>query len=69
MRDLPPFVVANRQDESRTITFIRDSSAAVNHHQRWTTATSAQNQVQIPFFLLNLVDMKHPTTELFGFVI
>lgn len=49
MRDLPPFVVANRQDESRTITFIRDSSAAVNHRQRWTTATSAQNQVQIPF--------------------
>ncbi|GAY35101.1 hypothetical protein CUMW_014280 [Citrus unshiu] len=44
MRDLPPFVVANRQDESRTITFIRDSSAAVNHRQRWTTATSAQNQ-------------------------
>ncbi|XP_024951154.1 tobamovirus multiplication protein 1-like isoform X2 [Citrus sinensis] len=45
MRDLPPFVVANRQDESRTITFIRESSAAVNHHQRWTTATSAQNQI------------------------
>ncbi|XP_006449657.2 tobamovirus multiplication protein 1 [Citrus clementina] len=45
MRDLPPFVVANRQDESRTITFIRDSSAAVNHRQRWTTATSAQNQI------------------------
>ncbi|KAJ4703822.1 tobamovirus multiplication protein 1-like [Melia azedarach] len=45
MRDLPPLLVPNRQDESRTITFIHDSSAAVHHPQRWTTATSTQNQI------------------------
>ncbi|KAK2642776.1 hypothetical protein Ddye_024539 [Dipteronia dyeriana] len=44
MRDLPPEVVASRQDESTTITFIHDSSAAIHHPQHWTTATSVQNQ-------------------------
>ncbi|KAL5774050.1 hypothetical protein ACOSP7_011607 [Xanthoceras sorbifolium] len=45
MRDLPPLVVASRQDESTTTTFIHDSSAVIDHPQRWTTTTSAQNQI------------------------
>lgn len=56
MRELPPVVVTNRQDESRTIAFIHDSSAAaIDQPQRWTTATSTQNQVHVPSFLLALL--------------
>ncbi|KAJ7968898.1 tobamovirus multiplication protein 1 [Quillaja saponaria] len=43
MRELPPVKVSNIQEESSTITFISDSSIAVNHPQSWTTATSLQN--------------------------
>ncbi|KAM7524966.1 hypothetical protein LguiA_014868 [Lonicera macranthoides] len=44
MRELPPSSVANMQEESRTIVFISDSSVTA-HPQRWTAATSSQNQV------------------------
>ncbi|KAL3520186.1 hypothetical protein ACH5RR_018335 [Cinchona calisaya] len=44
MRELPPPLVTNREEESRTIAFISDSSVTV-HPQRWTAAASLQNQV------------------------
>ncbi|KAK9267929.1 hypothetical protein L1049_010366 [Liquidambar formosana] len=43
MRELPPSIAANRQEDLGIITFINDSSV-VRHPQRWTTATSSQNQ-------------------------
>lgn len=45
MRELPPAVVPNAHEESRTIAYITDSSVVVHNPQRWTTATSLQNQV------------------------
>ncbi|CAK9139240.1 unnamed protein product [Ilex paraguariensis] len=44
MRELPASIVVNSQEESRTIAFISDSSMTL-HPQRWTAATSLQNQV------------------------
>ncbi|XP_071921083.1 tobamovirus multiplication protein 1 isoform X2 [Coffea arabica] len=44
MRELPAPLVINREQESRTIAFISDSSVTV-HPQRWTTTASLQNQV------------------------
>ncbi|KAL2494543.1 hypothetical protein Fot_38300 [Forsythia ovata] len=44
MRELPPLLVTNREQESRTITFIRDDLVTV-HPQSWTSATSMSNQV------------------------
>ncbi|OAY25109.1 tobamovirus multiplication protein 1 isoform X5 [Manihot esculenta] len=44
MRELPPAVVPNAHEESRTIAYITDSSVVVHNPQRWTTATSLQNQ-------------------------
>ncbi|XP_017406021.1 tobamovirus multiplication protein 1 isoform X1 [Vigna angularis] len=44
MRELPPAEAAVVPEESRTITFVADSSIAIHHPQRWTTATSVQNQ-------------------------
>ncbi|KAL0363551.1 UNVERIFIED_CONTAM: hypothetical protein Scaly_1310300 [Sesamum calycinum] len=45
MRELPPPLVIKRQEQSRTtLAFISDRSAAT-HGQRWTAATSVQNQV------------------------
>nr|GMD06728.1 tobamovirus multiplication protein 1 [Ipomoea batatas] len=43
MRELPPLLVTQSQQESRTIAFISDSSVTV-HPQRWTTVASMQNQ-------------------------
>ncbi|OAY25108.1 hypothetical protein MANES_17G067700v8 [Manihot esculenta] len=45
MRELPPAVVPNAHEESRTIAYITDSSVVVHNPQRWTTATSLQNQI------------------------
>ncbi|GFP81120.1 hypothetical protein PHJA_000255300 [Phtheirospermum japonicum] len=45
MKELPPPVLINRSQESRTITFISDGSVPAHHPPRWTAATSAQNQV------------------------
>ncbi|XP_011096530.1 uncharacterized protein LOC105175689 isoform X2 [Sesamum indicum] len=45
MRELPPPLVIKKQEQSRTtLAFISDRSAAT-HGQRWTAATSVQNQV------------------------
>ncbi|KAL6500732.1 hypothetical protein OROHE_025529 [Orobanche hederae] len=48
MRELPPPVLINRPQDSRTITFITsDGSLETHHHHhppRWTAATSVQNQ-------------------------
>ncbi|KAL0310561.1 UNVERIFIED_CONTAM: hypothetical protein Sangu_2350800 [Sesamum angustifolium] len=44
MRELPPPLVINRRQESRTIAFIRDHSVAA-HPQHWTATTSVQAQV------------------------
>ncbi|XP_071922060.1 tobamovirus multiplication protein 1 isoform X1 [Coffea arabica] len=44
MRELPAPLVINREQESRIIAFISDSSVTV-HPQRWTTTASLQNQV------------------------
>ncbi|KAG4999626.1 hypothetical protein JHK87_020698 [Glycine soja] len=44
MRELPPEEAASISEESSTIAFVADSSIAIHHPQRWTTATSMQNQ-------------------------
>ncbi|RDX86653.1 Tobamovirus multiplication protein 1 [Mucuna pruriens] len=44
MRELPPAETAGIPEESSTIAFVADSSIAIHHPQRWTTATSMQNQ-------------------------
>nr|XP_025639750.1 tobamovirus multiplication protein 1 isoform X1 [Arachis hypogaea] len=44
MRELPPAEASNVQEESRTLTFVADSSVATHNPQRWTTTTSMQNQ-------------------------
>ncbi|KAG5562054.1 hypothetical protein RHGRI_004936 [Rhododendron griersonianum] len=56
MRELPPSIVVTVVEESRTIAFIHDSAATINP-QRWTAATSLQNQVQMLlfFYFLHLV--------------
>ncbi|KAG4987707.1 hypothetical protein JHK82_030068 [Glycine max] len=42
MRELPPKEAASISEESSTIAFVVDSSIAIHHPQRWTTATSIQ---------------------------
>ena len=49
MRELPAPLVINREQESRIIAFISDSSVTV-HPQRWTTTASLQNQVSTSLF-------------------
>lgn len=44
MRELPSAEAAGIPEESSTIAFVADSSIAIHHPQRWTTATSMQNQ-------------------------
>lgn len=44
MRELPPSIAVTVVEESRTIAFFHDSAATINP-QRWTAATSLQNQV------------------------
>ncbi|XP_044460564.1 tobamovirus multiplication protein 1-like isoform X2 [Mangifera indica] len=46
MRELPALAVNIREDESRTIAFIHDSSAAAIHQPgHWTTGTSTQSEI------------------------
>ncbi|CAJ2677914.1 unnamed protein product [Trifolium pratense] len=44
MRELPPAEADDVVEESSTIAFVPDNSVVVHHPQRWTTATSVQNQ-------------------------
>ncbi|CAI9087935.1 OLC1v1022143C3 [Oldenlandia corymbosa var. corymbosa] len=44
MRELPPPLVTNRDEESRMIAFINDGSVTA-HPQRWAAAACLQNQV------------------------
>ncbi|KAL0328960.1 UNVERIFIED_CONTAM: hypothetical protein Scaly_2328600 [Sesamum calycinum] len=55
MRELPPPLVINRRQESRTIAFIRDHSVAA-HPQHWTATTSVQAQavMLLAFLYLSL---------------
>lgn len=46
MKELPPAEAAG-VEESSTLAFVANSSVAIHHPQRWTTATSMQNQVPI----------------------
>ncbi|KAG8385321.1 hypothetical protein BUALT_Bualt03G0030600 [Buddleja alternifolia] len=45
MRELPPPIVINRQQQSTTIAYISDGSVTAHPQQRWTAATTLQNQV------------------------
>ncbi|KZV56031.1 tobamovirus multiplication protein 1-like [Dorcoceras hygrometricum] len=45
MRELPPLTLTNSRQESTTIAFISDGSVSSQQQQRWTAATSLQNQV------------------------
>lgn len=45
MREVPPVAPANVQEESTTLTFISDSSVAIQNPQRWITVASVSNQV------------------------
>lgn len=44
MRELPPVEARDVLEESSTLAFVANSSVAIHHPQRWTAATSAQNQ-------------------------
>lgn len=44
MRELPPAVALQSEAQSRIITFISDTPAVSHNPQRWTSATSSQNQ-------------------------
>ncbi|KAF2314667.1 hypothetical protein GH714_028377 [Hevea brasiliensis] len=50
MRELPPAIVPDVHEESRTIAYITDTSVVAHIPQRWTTATSLQNQVHFLVF-------------------
>ncbi|KAL5859005.1 hypothetical protein ACOSQ4_000301 [Xanthoceras sorbifolium] len=45
MRELPPPIIVNRQDQSRVITFFRSTPTRTDDPQYWVTATSSKNQV------------------------
>ncbi|KAL0407484.1 UNVERIFIED_CONTAM: hypothetical protein Slati_4062300 [Sesamum latifolium] len=53
MRELPPPLVINRLQESRTIAFIRGHSVAA-HPQHWMATTSVQTQVLMLLAFLDL---------------
>ncbi|KAL0321351.1 UNVERIFIED_CONTAM: hypothetical protein Sradi_5396600 [Sesamum radiatum] len=53
MRELPPPLVVNRLQESRTIAFIREHSVEA-HPQHWTATTSVQTQVLMLLAFLDL---------------
>ncbi|KAJ4729024.1 Tobamovirus multiplication protein 1-like [Melia azedarach] len=44
MRELPPPVTVNRQEQSRVITFVHCESAGMHHPRHWATSTSLKNQ-------------------------
>ncbi|KAF9590051.1 hypothetical protein IFM89_030363 [Coptis chinensis] len=44
MRELPPAVAIDSERQSSIVTFMSDTTAAMHNSQRWTTATSSQNQ-------------------------
>ncbi|KAH9706139.1 DUF1084 domain-containing protein [Citrus sinensis] len=45
MRELPPPVADNIQEQSRVIAFIHSESAGMHHPRNWATATSLKNEV------------------------
>ncbi|XP_054793723.1 tobamovirus multiplication protein 1-like isoform X3 [Prosopis cineraria] len=44
MRELPPAEASSTWEESSTLAFVGDNPVIVHNPQRWTTATSMQNQ-------------------------
>ncbi|XP_043687670.1 uncharacterized protein LOC122638883 [Telopea speciosissima] len=44
MKEMPPPQTVGREAQSRIVTFVRDRPATMHHPQRWTKATSSQNQ-------------------------
>ncbi|XP_062100012.1 uncharacterized protein LOC133805882 [Humulus lupulus] len=44
MREAPPLITTYAQQESATLTFVSDSTAAIPNPQHWTTAPSVRNQ-------------------------
>ncbi|KAL2252135.1 UNVERIFIED_CONTAM: hypothetical protein Sindi_0008200 [Sesamum indicum] len=65
MRELPPPLVINRRQESRTIAFIRDHSVAA-HPEHWTATTSSlslnecRSQEQARYEMLLCTDLELP---------
>ncbi|KAH9706144.1 DUF1084 domain-containing protein [Citrus sinensis] len=47
MRELPPPVADNIQEQSRVIAFIHSESAGMHHPRNWATATSLKNESAI----------------------
>lgn len=47
MREVPPSTTTNGQEESTTLTFMSDASAAIQNPQCWTTVASLHNQVYV----------------------
>ncbi|KAL4012006.1 hypothetical protein IC575_029076 [Cucumis melo] len=41
MRELPPWIAASSQEQTRTITFVCDDSATVHRPQEWTLTTNS----------------------------
>ncbi|KAL5731864.1 hypothetical protein ACHQM5_004552 [Ranunculus cassubicifolius] len=44
MRELPPAVAIHSEEQSSIVTYISDAPSITQNPQRWTTATSSQNQ-------------------------
>ncbi|KAF9592060.1 hypothetical protein IFM89_011810 [Coptis chinensis] len=45
MRELPPAFAVDSERQSSIVTFMSDTTVAMHNSQRWTSATSSQNQV------------------------
>ncbi|KAF9597630.1 hypothetical protein IFM89_020109, partial [Coptis chinensis] len=47
MRELPPAVAVDSERQSNIVTFMSDTTVAMHNSQRWTSATSSQNQAEL----------------------
>ncbi|KAH9706146.1 DUF1084 domain-containing protein [Citrus sinensis] len=58
MRELPPPVADNIQEQSRVIAFIHSESAGMHHPRNWATATSLKNEMDRTILLFTTEEEK-----------
>ncbi|KAH9770717.1 DUF1084 domain-containing protein [Citrus sinensis] len=58
MRELPPPVADNTQEQSRVIAFIHSESAGMHHPRNWATATSLKNEMDRTVLLFTTEEEK-----------
>ena len=52
MRELPPWIAASSQEQTRTITFVCDDAATVHRPQEWTLTTNSPVCISLELFNL-----------------